>query len=408
MENVIGVAAEYNPFHLGHLYHLERSREMLGGGTLVCVMSGSFVQRGECAVFRKHARAEAAVRAGADLVLELPLPWALSSAEGFARGCVGLLGALGVVTHMSFGAECADLRQLSAVATALCDPKVDAMIGEELQAGDSYAAARQRALHRAIGGELAELVREPNNILAIEYLKALNTQRLSITPIAVERLGTGHDRMSAPESDAPRAARELRALLAAGQDISAFLPEAAAEVYRRETEQGRGPVTMQALEMALLARLRGLTEADFAVLPDASEGVEKRLYRAAATEPSFDAVLAAAAAKRYPLSRLRRMLLGAALGLRAGMADGIPPYARVLAANSAGTALLRRISERAKIPVLTKSAASKALDARGQEIFALGAKAEDLYVLGFGAVAERAGGSDWRSSPYIEKGESAR
>ena len=120
------------------------------------------------------------------------------------------------------------------------------------------------------------------------------------------------------------------------------------------------------------------------------------------------AVLAAAAVKRYPLSRLRRMLLGAALGLRAGQADGIPPYARVLAANSAGTALLRRISDRAQIPVLTKSAAAKDLDARGQEIFVLGAKAEDLYVLGFGAVAERAGSSDWRSSPYIEKGDAAR
>ena len=168
MPNVIGIAAEYNPFHKGHMYQMMRSREMLGDAALVCVMSGSFVQRGAPAAFGKHARAEAAVRCGADLVLELPLPWALSSAEGFARGCVGLLGALGVVTHMSFGAECGDIAPLREIAQTLLRPELDVRIGEELRAGISYAAARQRALEAFLGAETAALIAAPNNILAVE------------------------------------------------------------------------------------------------------------------------------------------------------------------------------------------------------------------------------------------------
>lgn len=160
---------------------------------------------------------------------------------------------------------------------------------------------------------------------------------------------------------------------------------------------------MHALETAVLSRLRERTEDDFAALPDAAEGLEKRLYRAANTAPTLDAAVAAAATKRYPLARIRRMLLGAALGLRAGMADGVPPYARVLAANEAGTALLRQIAEHTSVPVITKPAAIGGLDDAARAVFTLGAEAEDLYVLGYPAREERTGGNDWRSSPYIEK-----
>ena len=401
MEPVIGIAAEYNPFHKGHEYHITRSRELLGGGTVVCVMSGSFVQRGEPAVFRKHARAEAAVRSGADLVLELPLPWALSSAEGFARGCVGILGALGVVTHMSFGAECAETEKLSALAAALLDPAMDAAIREELTAGDTYAAARQRALQRLVGGELAELIRTPNNILGVEYCRAIFEQRLAMEPLAVERIGAGHDSTASVEG--PRSGAALRVMLQDWEDVSDLLPGGSAEIVENEIRQGRGPVAAEMLETAVVSRLRQCTEADFAALPDAAEGLENRLFRAAQSEPGLDEMLAAAATKRYPLARLRRMLLGAALGLRAGMADGIPPYARVLAANEAGLALLNKIGEHSRIPVLTKPAAVREMDERAQKVFELTAAAEDLYALGYVARQERRGGGDWRQSPVIIK-----
>lgn len=397
---VIGVAAEYNPFHTGHMYHLNRSREMIGDAAVVCVMSGSFVQRGAPSVFGKHARAEAAVRCGANLVLELPPPWAMSSAEGFARGCVGLLGALGVVTHMSFGAECAALAPLQTLAEALLDFGLDEYLREELRKGVSYASARQRALEDALGAETAALIASPNNILAVEYLKAIETLRLPIEPLTVERFGAGHDR-TAQAGETHRSASELRAMLAAGEDISAFVPETAAVVFRRETKLGRGPVTLAALEDAILSRLRFLPEEAFHALPDATEGLSNRLYRAVKRSADFDDILDAAATKRYPLARLRRMLLGAALGLRAGMADGVPPYARVLAADSVGTELLRRIGERASVPIITKPAAARDLPEKARAVFELGAAAEDLYVLGYTDAAERKAGAEWRRSPVI-------
>ena len=158
---------------------------------------------------------------------------------------------------------------------------------------------------------------------------------------------------------------------------------------------------MRELETAILSRLRCCPEADFDALPDATEGLGQRLYRAARTEAGFEAVYSAAATKRYPLSRLRRMTMAAALGLRAGMADGTPPYARVLALNDTGRELLNRIGESEHMPVLTRPASIREQDEAAQKVFALGAAAEDLYVLGYSAREERTGGSDWRQSPIL-------
>ena len=183
MGNVIGIVAEYNPFHNGHARLIEQTRAQLGAACpVVCVMSGDFVQRGSPAVYSKFARAEAAARSGADLVLELPLPWSLSSAEGFARGAVGLLGSLGVVTHLSFGSECGELEPLQRVAQVLLDPLLGEDLRAELRSGIPFAAARQQAVARRVGA-LAELLQAPNNILAVEYLKAIYDQRLELHPL---------------------------------------------------------------------------------------------------------------------------------------------------------------------------------------------------------------------------------
>lgn len=183
-------------------------------------MSGDFVQRGSPAVYSKFARAEAAVRCGADLVLELPLPWSLSSAEGFARGAVGLLGSLGVVTHLSFGSECGELDPLQRVAEALLDPLLGEDLRAELRSGIPFAAARQQAVARRVGA-LAELLQAPNNILAVEYLKAIYDQRLELHPLTVLRTGAQHDRFAEGNI---RSASELRMRIGAGEDVSAFLP----------------------------------------------------------------------------------------------------------------------------------------------------------------------------------------
>ena len=185
---ITGVICEYNPFHLGHAYQLAQARELCGGDTaVVCVMSGDFVQRGEPAIVGKHARAEMAVLGGADIVFELPLPWAIGSAERFASGGVALLDAVGA-DFISFGCECPDAERLLALATAARSEEVSLRIRRELGSGVSYAAAREKALRGALGDE-ALLLREPNNILAVEYLKAMLASGSKMVPLAVPRFG---------------------------------------------------------------------------------------------------------------------------------------------------------------------------------------------------------------------------
>lgn len=397
MGNVIGIVAEYNPFHNGHARLIEQTRAQLGAACpVVCVMSGDFVQRGSPAVYSKFARAEAAVRSGADLVLELPLPWSLSSAEGFARGAVGLLGSLGVVTHLSFGSECGELEPLQRVAQVLLDPLLGEDLRAELRSGIPFAAARQQAVARRVGA-LAELLQAPNNILAVEYLRAIYDQRLELHPLTVLRTGAQHDRFAEGNI---RSASELRMRIGAGEDVSAFLPRAA-EIFAREKTRGRGPVLPEALESALLSRLRMLPQTAYNALPGATEGLGNSLYRAAHEEPTLDGVLAAAKSKRYALARIRRMTMCAALGVTAGMDGGTPPYARVLAIGAQGRELLRAIDMRASVPVITKPAAGRSLPGPAGEIFALTADAHDLYVLGCPAREERRCGGDWRASPFV-------
>lgn len=392
--NVIGVVGEFNPFHLGHARHFEDSRAQAGADApIVCVMSGDFVQRGAPAAFDKHARAAAAAKCGADLVLELPLPWCVSSAERFARGAVGLLDSLGFVTHLSFGSESGDLAPLTALALAASEPEIIDRIKERMTDGVSFAAAREMVLHDALGAE-AKLLEKPNNTLAVEYLKALFSYRSPMTPLTTRRIDTQHDAFSSGPS---RSASQLRSMMEAGEDISACVPAGARRMPAEQMAAGRGPVTLESLETALLSRLRMLSAEDFAALPDATEGLGNRLYKAVRTEPSVDAILSAVKTKRYPLSRLRRMLVCAALGVTAALGGDRPPYARLLASTERGRALLREVPE--SLPVITKPAAARELSGEARTIFEITADARDFYVLGYEAADERRGGSDWRTSP---------
>lgn len=397
--NICGIVCEYNPFHKGHLYQLEQSRRQLGEETvMVGVMSGDYVQRGEAAIFSKFARAEAACRCGADLVVELPLPWALSSAEGFAAGAVAILDALGC-THLSFGSESGELEELKELAESLLDPLTLAAIKERMTAQPnlSFASARQLVLEERLG-ETAKRLEKPNDILAVEYLKALYQRRSAMAPLAVKREGSGHDEAGEGEL---RSASQLRQMLCRGGDISSYVPAAAMEVFRRELEQGRALLNRRDMELAILSRLRMLDEKIFLSLPDGGDGVGRRLCKAAKEEPTLDFILAAAKTKRVALSRIRRMCMAAALGIKAGQAQGEPPYIRVLAANEKGRAYLRQLDGKTTIPVVTKPGTVKHLGERAKALFAVGASAHDLYTLSFLSIADRKGGSDWRTGPKI-------
>ncbi len=397
-----GMIIEYNPMHSGHLHLLEQVRARLGADTAVVgVMSGNFVQRGDAALLRKQARARAAVESGVDLVLELPLPWAVSSAERFADGGAAVLAATGLVDVLAFGSECGEAEPLLEVAACLDSPAYGTGLRRLLGGGASYAACRQAAVRDLLGPERAELLSSPNNILGVEYCKALLRRGASIRPLTVPRLGDAHD--GARTGSGHPSASALRALLRAGDREEALdlMPPAMRAAYEAEEAAGRAPVFLETCERAVLARLRTMTEAEFAALDQGREGLYHRLYAASRTAASLEGLLAAAKTKRYACARLRRMALWAYLGLTAADFPAEVPYLRPLAANRTGRALLARMRTCAALPVLTKPADVRRLGEAAERLFALEVRAADLYALAYPSLPSALGGAEWREGPVI-------
>ena len=389
----VGITAEYDPFHSGHLAQLREVRRRLGEDTpVVAAVSGDFVQRGGPAAFSAFARAEAAVRCGVSLALELPLPWCASSAETFAAGGIAVLRAAGVVDTVCFGSECGEAETLLRCADALDDPRAGEALRRHMGRGISYAAARQRAAAELAGEDVAAALRRPNDTLGVAYIRAARAQGWDVRFLPVLRQGPAHGETGS--------ASDLRARMREGEDVLPLLPPGAAEVFRREISHGRGPVFPEKLDAALLSRLRALPREALSLLPDASEGLENRLYDAIRRGRSFEEAAELARSKRYPLARTRRMLLHAALGVTAETAAGLPPYLRVLGMDAAGERLLREMRSGALLPVVNKPARAQEGAPREREIFALGERAHDLYVLGYAPGAVPACGEYARTSPF--------
>ena len=363
---IAAIISEYNPFHNGHAKQFRLIRERLGGDTvIVCLMSGNFVQRGEPALLPKAVRAEAAVACGADLVLELPVTAALSSAEGFAAGGVRLLDALGVVDELCFGAETADRDALWQTAACLRTPAFSEALRRELAGGISFAAARSRALAQL--GAAPEVVRQPNDILAVEYCKALQALGSQIEPAVFLRQGAYHAVLPEGENPSATSLREL----ARPEAWAAYVPAAALAVYARHPAQYR----RENGERAMLAVLRRMPEAEFAALPYGSEGLWRKLYRESRRAGSVDALLDAVKSKRYARSRIARMCMCAYLGLDVDAMAMEPPYLRVLAMREPGRALLRQAHETSRIPLIQAGTRVRT------PYFALETRACDLYAM---------------------------
>lgn len=372
---VAGIVAEYNPFHGGHAYHIAQTRRA-GCSHIAVVMGGNYTQRGEGACMEAAARCEAALRGGADLVLELPLPWAAASAETFAFGAVSLLDSLHCVDVLSFGSETGDLPALQNAAAEL-EQLDGSRLRQALRGGLSFPRAREAAL----GGRLADpaLLRRPNDILGVEYLKALRRLGSSIRPLAVRRRGAGHD---APDSEAGFASASfIRSRLAAGgwEEAARWLPPAGLAICQREFSAGRAPFLPCAAEPLILGQLRRMGPADFARLPDVGEGLENRLFRAAQEAVTLEELYAAVKSKRYTLSRVRRMVLAAFLGLERQMTAAPPPYIRVLGLTGRGAEILR--AARPSLPLISRHADTAGLNARGAAVYALECRGSDLYAL---------------------------
>lgn len=363
------VICEYNPFHNGHAAHLEMTRAQTDG-PIVCVMSGRFVQRGELAIVSKHTRAEIAVRCGADLVVELPMPYALTTAERFAKGGVEVARIVGADT-LSFGSESGDADALiRTAALADSDAYADAL-RRELTSGDAFAVCRARALRSLDPDAVCDT---PNDILGVEYCRAL--RNTGIRPLVIQR-DSRHD---ASDPTQGVSASYLRGRIRTGHadDCRAYMPETAWNLLSRELA-GAAPPAMADLDAAMLLYLRRLTAKQLADT-DISEGFEHRLYRALREAGSLREAYDLAKTKRVSHARIRRACLSAYLGIPKTYAYEKPPFLRVLALNGCGRTVLRNVTQ---VPVLTKPAQIASFPERAQAWFALDTRAYDLTALSF-------------------------
>ena len=329
---IVGILCEYNPLHLGHAKQISIIRKNSPEETaVVCLMSGNFVQRGYPAIFDKMLRARAALESGADLVLELPVQYALSSAEGFAAGAVSILGSF--CDEMSFGAEHPDRAALMATARALLSPEFPSHLRRHLDAGLSFPAARSRALEdMAVDNTLLS---SPNDILAVEYCKAILSQGSAMAPAPILRQGSYHDVEADPENPSATA---LRMLIEDGKNHRPYVPTDLFE---------NAPIhTMKLGEKAMLARLRTMSDGEFEALPYGSEGLWRKLMHECRQKNTLEEILTAVKSKRYTRTRLDRMVMCAFLGLTASDLCSPAPYARVLGFTKRGQQVLHIAKER--------------------------------------------------------------
>ena len=376
----VGIIAEYNPLHRGHAWHIEQAKKAAGAEAAVVVMSTAFTQRGEAAILAPTDRARMALAAGADAVFALPVMWAVRDAEHFALGGVSILHSLGV-DAISFGAETAELPRLQRAAELLSHPpeSMQAALRQHLQAGQPYPAAVHRAAEAA-DPETAALLREPNCILAVEYLRAMKRLDSGMEVCPIRREGGYH---ATSLGEAMPSATAVRGAIQRGdwRGAEAAMTAESFAILRDAAHKGRIH-RPEALDTALLYRLR--TMGDMASLPDVSEGIEMRLRASAMRCTSREEMLQDAKTRRYPYARLSRLCAHALLGVTADMlrAQELPPAAWLLGLKKGSEGLMGQMAK-GGFPIIAK-AADYAL---GGEWFEVEKRAYDLWALGAGSEA---------------------
>ena len=375
-----GIVAEYNPFHNGHKYQVEKSKELGEWTHVVAAMRSNYVQRGETALISTWARAEMAVKNGVDLVIEIPTLWSTSFAQRFALGGVSLLDSLGCVDMLSFGSECGDIDELIECKNAINSDAVTERLKENLDFGLSFASARAEALRTVYGNRFFDILEEPNNTLGIEYLQALDKLDSSIVPMTIKRVGASHDSIIRSENFA--CASDIRSMmLGGGREWEMFVPQSVVDIYRREEENNRAPCPNSKLEFSILCCMRQLSAEDIGLSPDVSEGIEYRIHDAALKASSLEELYQLAKTKRYSHARIRRIVLHAFMGFVADDYKENPPYIHVLAMNEKGKEILKEAKDKAKKPIVTKASDFDTLDDYGRHVFALEDMCTDVYSL---------------------------
>lgn len=366
--------AEFNPFHAGHKLLIDNMRKE--NDSVIAIMSGNFVQRGQCSIFDKASRASAALSGGVDLVLELPAVFALSSAEGFARGGVKTLDMCGCVSTLWFGSECGDIDALYTLANILNEesPAFRAFLDEKLSAGASFPAARTYALEKV--GVDGALLESPNNILGVEYIRALSSLGSKIKPVTIKRLGAGYNEISC--SGGIPSASFVRSLLEKGSDADNYM------LYKYDS----APLFMKDFNSFVALRLKTTTPQELCLIPDCNEELASRFLKASHLN-SFEEIVSSVSCRRYTQSRIRRILCNLLINNKfKALPD--PTYIRPLAFNERGSEILRIMKGTASLPIIARGAQLK-----DDAIFSLECRSSDVYNL----ARKIKGGEEFRFTP---------
>lgn len=365
----IGIIAEFNPLHTGHKYLISEAKKQ---GRVVCVLSGNFVQRGDIAIAEKRVRAEAALRCGADLVVELPVCWSMSTAQNFALGGVSILKNIGCNALM-FGSECGNINQLKNACKILNSDLFKENLNSLVNTGITFASAREKAAKLA--GLDSDILKGANNNLAIEYINAAESINADFEFITLKRMGADHD--SKQEDDFVSASLLREKLILNDYNFCRkYIPENIIDLFCKENV-----ADIKNIEKGILSVLRTKTKEDLLNLPDLSEGLENKLFSAIRLENTLEKLYNNVKVKRYTHARIRRLVLSAFLGLDNSFFMKEPPYIRVLGFNGAGERLLKESIPVSSVPVILRSGEIATLPQSSQRIFEWECKAYDIYAL---------------------------
>lgn len=393
MSMVLGIIGEYNPFHNGHLYHITQSKEETGARFVVCVISGNFVQRGNSSIINKWAKAQMALENGADLVIELPTIYSISSAENFAEGAIKILNSLKIVDTISFGMETNDISTLNNIANVLHNEPKEyvSILGHELKKGNSYPKARENALMMYLSDikRYANVMAGSNNILGIEYLKAMRKTKSNIIPIGIKREKVLYNDDYIVDEFA--SATAIRKMLMTRQfdDIRRTMPKSSYMILGQELKKGHYVIDLSKYEKEIIYSLRKMTVNEIKDLPDVSEGLEYTIKNAADSCNTLEELINIIKTKRFTQTRIQRILLYALIGInkkQMAMSRKVEPYVRVLGFNIKGKQLISEIVKiNPKINLITSvkkymdNPSSKSL----KEMIEIDIRATNIYTLGY-------------------------
>ena len=403
---VAAIISEYNPFHLGHKYQVDSIRQLLGEDTaVIAIMSGNFTQRGELAICDKTVRAISAVECGVNLVLELPFPFSMSSAEFFAKSGVKIASEIGVVDYLVFGSESGNINELSDIASIMSSSEyklvIDSLSTSQEFKELGYPELCQIALEKIYGkGVLRDLL-SPNNILAIEYIKAIASSNSNISPITIRRSGAGYNDIINPMEEF-QSASAIREEITDG-NISAFnyVPENAKIVYLDAYKSEKMPSDVTRLDTAVISSLRLNTPKSAPDIQDAGGGLYNRLCDLSADATSISSLCTLAETKKYTKARIRRAIWNTYFGVTSSEVRALPAYTQVLAMDDIGRSVLKRIKKVSDFPVITKPSSYKDFDNVVIKQKELSNKADSVY--GLSLKNANSGRFSLTFTPYVKE-----